>query len=352
MTQGLNSFLYGAAPVPGPGGWFEALSFLTFTAHILFMNAVLGIVLISFFRGLCAPRGAETHPVDAALHAGGSMLPKGLAIVVNLGVAPLLFLQVLYGQFAYSAAIIQGFWWLGIMMLVMTAYYGLYLATGQQRQGWRTLILGVCGFLLVGTALMQTANAALVLNPQIWPAWLPERGSALLLPGLSVILPRFMHSLVAAFAVGGLCLALYGEMRRGKEEPQPESVTEGLQWFIYATLGQLVVGLWYFFSLPSAQRQILLGEPRCLRSLPVRGGRGRPGPLGGLARANAARRFVHRSGGRPDDRDACLFAADDAFFPGCAQAGNILHRNQRVCFVRREPGRFRPCHLLGAAHRV
>lgn len=261
MTHGLNSFLYGAAPVPGPGGWFEALSFLTFTAHILFMNAVLGIVLISFFRGLCAPRGAETHPVDAALHAGGSMLPKGLAIVVNLGVAPLLFLQVLYGQFTYSAAIIQGFWWLGIMLLVMTAYYGLYLAAGQPRQGWRTLILGVCGFLLLGTALMQTVNAALVLNPQFWPAWLPERGSALLLPGLNVILPRFMHSLLATFAVGGLCLALYGEMRRGKEEPRPESVVEGLKWFIYATFGQLVAGLWYFFSLPSAQRRILLGSP-------------------------------------------------------------------------------------------
>ena len=262
MLHDLASFFPSAAPVPGPGGWFEALSFLTFTAHILFMNAVLGIVLIAFFRGLFPRPAAESGPtVNETLFAGSSMLPKGLAIVVNLGVAPLLFLQVLYGQFAYSAAIIQGLWWLGIMLLVMTAYYGLYLAAGQARQGWRTLILGVCAFLLLGTAFIQTANAVLVQNPQLWPSWVPERGSALVLTGFPLILPRFMHSLLAACAVGGLCLALYGEARQGKGQPQPASVDEGLQWFTYATLGQVVVGLWYFFFLPAEQRRMLLANP-------------------------------------------------------------------------------------------
>lgn len=244
------------------------------------MNTVLGTLLITFFRslvpagsgtapapfageaGTSAPPPAITPPVNATLFDSIPMLPKTLAITVNLGVAPLLFVQVGYGQFFYTSAIIQGVWWLGLMLLVMMAYYGLYLYSTQQNKGARTLILGLCTAMLLMTALLQTTNASMVLNPQFWPNWLPDRGSALFLSGIGMIIPRLGHTLLAAIAVGGLALAARGEIRHKKGLPgQEDCVREGLAWFKYATLGQFILGSWYFLSLTARQQRVLLESP-------------------------------------------------------------------------------------------
>lgn len=278
MPYGLSAFFPSPDPIPGPRGWFEALSFLTFTAHILFMNTVLGTLLITFFRSLVpsgtggpsaeagtgspSPPPIMTPPGNATLFESIGMLPKALAITVNLGVAPLLFVQVGYGQFFYSSAIIQGMWWLGLMLLVMMAYYGLYLYPTQQNKGTRTFILGLCTAMLLITALIQTTNAALVLNPEVWPDWLPDRGSALFLTGVGIVIPRLLHTILATFAVGGLFMAIQGEMRRKKGLPdQAAVISEGLTWFKHATLGQFVVGSWYFLSLTAPQQRILMESP-------------------------------------------------------------------------------------------
>ena len=271
MVPDLSAFLSIAAPVPGPRGWFEILSFLTFTAHILLMNALLGTLLILFLRGLRTQKSpspiaqsasSTAHPSHETLLATLPMFPKSLAVVVNLGVPPILFIQVLYAQFFYTSAILQAIWWLGIMFLVMMAYYGLYLAQGEQSKFRRSFILGICSFLLLFTALIQTSNATLVQNPQFWVNWLAERGSTLFLAGTSLIIPRLVHTLLATLAVGGLCLAAYGEMRRKKGVPdQEEAIAEGLGWFKHCTLAQIVAGTWFFMSLPAPQQKFLLVSP-------------------------------------------------------------------------------------------
>lgn len=240
------------------------------------MNTVLGTLLIAFFRSLvpstavgatAGTAGESSRPLDlpppnATLLESIGVLPKALAITVNLGVAPLLFVQVSYGQFFYTSAIIQGIWWLGMMLLVMMAYYGLYLYSTQQNKAVRTLILGLCSAMLLMTALIMTTNSILVLNPELWPDWLPERGSALFLAEISTVTPRLLHTLLATLAVGGLFLAIQGEIRRKKGLPdQDAAVSEGLAWFKYATMGQFVVGSWYFLSLTAPQQRILLESP-------------------------------------------------------------------------------------------
>ncbi|WP_051257738.1 hypothetical protein [Desulfovibrio cuneatus] len=255
MTQGIQAFLPYAAPIPGPAGWIEVLSFITFTAHLLLMNALVGTLLLAVLRWR-SPHAAVRQNLEDSL----PMLPKGVALTVNLAVPPLLFLQVLYGRFFYSGSIIQSVWWLGIMLLVMMAYYGLYLAAA--KENGRRFVLGIATCLLLLTAFILTANAALVLNPQVWPNWLPERASALLLAGAGTVVPRFLHSLLACMAVGGLCLAGLATLRQNKGiAGQEPAITQGLAWFRHATLGQLAVGTWYFFSLTPQQQHFLLTTP-------------------------------------------------------------------------------------------
>ena len=87
--------------IPVPWGWFYALLMLTFLLHILVMNAMLGggiITLISTLRS-----GKQDNLVAREF---SYKWPYTIAFAVNMGVAPLLFVQVLYGQFYYTSSIL------------------------------------------------------------------------------------------------------------------------------------------------------------------------------------------------------------------------------------------------------
>ena len=73
-----------AEPVPIHWAWFDVLLIVTFTVHILFMNALIGSAAIGLWRAL---RGDGTVARDV-----GQKLPPLLALTINMGVAPLLFL--------------------------------------------------------------------------------------------------------------------------------------------------------------------------------------------------------------------------------------------------------------------
>ncbi len=71
-----------ADAIPVAWGWFEALSLVTFAAHLLVMNALLGGGLV----GMVALARGQVAPSHFA-----AKLPTALAFTVNLGVPPLLF---------------------------------------------------------------------------------------------------------------------------------------------------------------------------------------------------------------------------------------------------------------------
>ena len=73
----------------------------------------------------------------------GHLLPSVFAFTITLGVAPLLFLQVMYGQFLYASSILIGVPWLAIIAMVILAYYGVYFFSmkghehrARRRQFW------------------------------------------------------------------------------------------------------------------------------------------------------------------------------------------------------------------------
>jgi len=54
-------------------------------------------------------------------------LPMTVALTVNLGIPPLLFLQILYGNFIYVSTVLMAVYWLSIFVLIILSYYGTYL---------------------------------------------------------------------------------------------------------------------------------------------------------------------------------------------------------------------------------
>lgn len=76
-------------------------------------------------------------------------MPKILALAVNFGIAPFLFLQVLYGNYLYPGILLMAVWWMSIVMAVMLAYYGLYISDGAIRTSRRSAVLIPVALLLM-----------------------------------------------------------------------------------------------------------------------------------------------------------------------------------------------------------
>ncbi len=112
-------------PLPGPVWLFKFLLLFTFTLHLVAMNCALagGVAAV-----LNAVRGRNPlHPFSRRLAGELSrMLPVFLALTITLGVAVLLFVQVLYGNLLYTSSILIGAFWLSVIALVMAAYYCYY----------------------------------------------------------------------------------------------------------------------------------------------------------------------------------------------------------------------------------
>ena len=53
-------------------------------------------------------------------------MPVIVAVGVNLGIVPLLFVQLAYYKVFYPATILMAWFWLAIIVLLIPAYYGVY----------------------------------------------------------------------------------------------------------------------------------------------------------------------------------------------------------------------------------
>lgn len=134
-------------------------------------------------------------------------MPKVLALAVNFGVAPFLFLQVLYGHFLYPSIVLMAVWWMFVALFAMLAYYGLYVSDGAVRPARRTPILFLSALLLLMTAFLLSNASTLMLRPDFWFRWFSEPHGHLLNTSDPTLFPRYLHILLASLAVGGLTMA-------------------------------------------------------------------------------------------------------------------------------------------------
>ena len=89
-----------ALPLAWP--WLKAMLIPCFVAHLLFMNALVGSSLIGWVQ-TWRPEG----PGQEAVRGIAGRIPFYMAFAINFGVAALLFLQVLYGNFFYTSSILN-----------------------------------------------------------------------------------------------------------------------------------------------------------------------------------------------------------------------------------------------------
>jgi hypothetical protein len=238
-----------------PWGWFQVLLTVTFFLHLVVMNILLGCSIITFSRHVT---GKSTH-VNKAI---AKKLPFTVAFAINFGVAPLLFLQVIYGHFMYASSVLIGIYWLSIFAILILSYYGTYIYSMKYEQiiDFHTVLTGFIAGTLLVVAFIITSNMSLMTNVAAWPEYFNNPEGTILPFSDPSIIPRYLHSVLGAIAVGGLSIALYYDFKKRKgDDTAQEGIAIGMNWFAGATMLNFGAGTWYWGTLPEHVR-LLSGD--------------------------------------------------------------------------------------------
>lgn len=262
-------------PLPAPYWVFKLLLLVTFYLHILVMNAMLGGAVLALIAKFGSRNAERNHKTFGDL---AKKLPSLLPATITLGIAPLLFVQVLYGQFFYTSSIIMAWPWFLVLVCLTIAYYGFYYASFQNgRHPGRAATVLLCSvFLILGIGFTYSNNLTLLQVPSRWrEKYFANPGGWNLNLSESTPLPPFLHFFVAAVAVGGLLLVFMAAAKWKQNAAHARHLFQfGGKAFMYATMAQFFVGIWFLASLPQSSRMLFLGGNTVATALLLVGGAG------------------------------------------------------------------------------
>lgn len=236
-------------PLPGPVWLMMTLLLVTFLLHIVAMNLTLGGTAIAV---MCAARRKSDKFAGQLAGDLVEILTITLAFTITLGVAALLFVQVLYGNLLYASSILIGAFWIAVIPVLIVAYYGLYYSKfhpGSAGPLWLSLgLMLTIGFVYVN-------NFTLMLTPQRWLAMYRNSMAGVNLNWSEASLaPRYLHFVLGAFAVAGLAVFIAGVFKRSTDYGR-WMMQHGTKWFVVPTVINYLVGMWFLMALP---RPVLL----------------------------------------------------------------------------------------------
>lgn len=198
-------------PLPAPVWLFKALHIVTLSLHFAALHLLVGGLLIASIWGLMGSLRGD----PAMKTAGGAVikrLPVVMTYVINFGVPPLLFAQVLYGRAIYTSSVLIGFYWIMVIFLLMAGYWFLYVCAKRAEKGksWGWIGL-LSALLIVKIAAIYTSNMSLMLRPDVWQELYRQDPTGVQLAyGDPTVWPRFFFMLAGSLGISGVGMMLLG----------------------------------------------------------------------------------------------------------------------------------------------
>jgi len=245
-------------PLPAPIWLLKLLHIVTLALHFVAVEMLLGglllAVLLSLFRG--SPQSLVTA------RALARRLTVVMTFVINLGVPPLLFAQVLYGRALYTSSVLIGLYWISIIAILTLTYWLLYQFSARLESGKSAWWVGLSAWLLAGfIARLLSTNMTLMLRPEVWQQMYSASGAGAYLPtGDPTLTPRWLLMLAGGLFIGGLWLVyLSGRSTFSADEKQ---FIAGLGGKVAAGCGvvYLAAGLWAASVQPAVVKAGLAGQ--------------------------------------------------------------------------------------------
>lgn len=156
---------------------FMALSVLTFALHIFVVQLMLGASGVTIW-------GAVSKNAHAR-RLGLSMLNVAkiaVSVAIVLGVAPLLFVQVIYDPFWYASNVLSARYVIGFIIVLIFAYLAMYNfyfgnyhgdPAAPRKRIW-SMLLSLALFLFVGSIMHVLSRE--MLFPEEWKNWYAPGG--------------------------------------------------------------------------------------------------------------------------------------------------------------------------------
>ncbi|MFC1493031.1 hypothetical protein ACFL6O_03660 [candidate division KSB1 bacterium] len=248
-------------PIPAPYWLILSLLIFTFVIHLVFMNCLLGGTFISAYNSIFGKNDPKKTHLSKKLFG---FMPAVIAVAVNFGVAPLLFVQTLYGHLLYSSSILMAFFWFSIIPLAIFGYYGSYLLKfkWEEVNQKRILVTGVVSLIFMVVAFFFVNNMTLMLRPEQWFEHYFKAPATGTLNWWDIqIYPRYLHVFFGALAVTGVWIMIIGSRGlTGDREWSEWAVKYGSKIFFITTLINIVIGFLFLFANPKHIWMIFMGQ--------------------------------------------------------------------------------------------
>ncbi|HTQ09232.1 MAG TPA: hypothetical protein VMI31_04100 [Fimbriimonadaceae bacterium] len=201
-------------PIPAPVWLMKALGLLTLSLHFFAVQALIGSLLVVCYLSLRG-RAAKNETILTAAAVVARRLPIVMTYVINLGVPPLLFAQVLYGRALYTSSDLIAVSWIAVIPLLMACYWLLYRTSDRASRG-EPVIWHALGALAIAGSVGQiySMNMTLMLRPETWQAMYAHTATGLQVPPHDPSMqPRWLFMMAGGLIVGGLWTAIHSNLR-------------------------------------------------------------------------------------------------------------------------------------------
>ena len=252
-------------PLPAPVWLFKALHILTLALHFISVELLLGGLLAATWLNFYGASRRNAPAAALRLNASAALarrLPIVMTYVINLGVPPLLFAQVLYGRALYTSSVLIGFYWIAVVFLLMACYWLLYRFAAGTETGRAVWWQGLLAWLLAGAvAKIYSTNMTLMLRPEVWQQMYSASSHGIHLPPHDpTVLPRWLFMLSGGLWVAGLWM-IWLAGRRVFEDPVRRYLSANGGLLALLMVGVQVFLAWKVWGAqPEAVRSALMGS--------------------------------------------------------------------------------------------
>ncbi len=164
------------AGVPAHPLIFLALGVLTFALHMVAVQVMLGAASLTLWGAF--QRDQQWRRLASAMLTTAKI---AVSVAIVLGVAPLLFVQVIYDPFWYTSNVLSAWWVIGFIITLIAAYIAMYVfywqnpnieAEGGQSGIW--MVISLILFLTVGFIVHTLSQQ--MFYPEKWMNWYAPNG--------------------------------------------------------------------------------------------------------------------------------------------------------------------------------
>jgi hypothetical protein len=236
---------------------YLVLYVVTLVIHVVFMNYVLagsGYVALAglFSRG---DRSGMVRPMVATVR---DWLPFMLGAAITAGVAPLLFVQILYKYNFYTANLLGFHRWMAILPILIVAFYILYLLKADRIRQWPRVVsisLSVIAFLCFAfVAYSWTENYLLsVAGRDVWrDAYVDDS----LFYGETQLVPRLAIWFIGALPTMALMVSWQLWYAQGVDRPEVGGEVRHCATLAMAGLAATLIAGIVYFSVAGGQLRL------------------------------------------------------------------------------------------------